>query len=101
MGVIEDPTDPLVAELTEAGIECGPVASFGGEGKGDEFWCVYEFARNTIDDPIYYVKFDSSYSLYDGVHFNSWYFVEPHDVTTTEYFPISYSVTGLSDANPN
>lgn len=57
----------------------------GGEGCGDEYWTVYSFADGT--DKVY-VQFDGYYSSYSGSDYEEWFFVEPREVTVTQYFKI-------------
>lgn len=71
--------DPVVLPY---GIEYEWVAGYGGEGLGEECWSVYRF---TLDGEEVFVKFDGNYYSYDGSHYEDYYFVQPKQVTRTEY----------------
>ena len=68
--------------LQEAGITTGYADSYGGEGKGEDYWIVYKFSKG---DEAVYVRFDGWYASYDGSEFNEWFFVEPKEVQVVQF----------------
>ncbi len=60
---------------------------FGGEGCGDNYWVVYKF-EPVNGDPAFYIKFDGWYQSYNGSEYDDWFYVEPKEVTVTQYFPV-------------
>ena len=71
--------------LGNLGISAEHQTNHGGEGEGDSFWSVYKFTQGEV---TVFVKFDGSYQSYNGSEYDSWYFVEPKEVTVTEYFKV-------------
>lgn len=69
--------------LEQAGLVAEEVDQHGGEGEGDEYWRVWSFTK---DGETVYVKFNGSYASYCGSEYDSWFWVEPKEVTRTEYF---------------
>ena len=67
-------------ELTEIGVTFDNVDSYGGEGKGDQYWCVWEFTRG---DEVVCFKFDGWYASYDGATFEDVFEVIPKQKTIT------------------
>ena len=68
--------------LQESGITAECADSYGGEGKGDDYWSVYEFSNG---NESVYVRFDGWYASYDGSEFNEWFFVEPKEVKVVRF----------------
>lgn len=68
--------------VTAKGIEFKSVDGYGGEGKGDDYWSVYEFTKNGVS---VFVKFYGSYSSYVGSEYEDFCFVNPVTVTKIEY----------------
>ena len=68
--------------LQEAGITAKCIDSYGGEGKGEDCWTVYEFYNG---NESVYVQFDGWYASYNGSEFNEWFFVEPKEVKVVEF----------------
>lgn len=62
------------------------VDSYGGEGKGEDYWIVYKFV--SVNNEVAYVKFNGYYYSYDGANYNNWFFVEPKQVMVTRYFKV-------------
>ncbi|QGH74571.1 hypothetical protein KNU84_gp002 [Bacteriophage DSS3_VP1] len=58
------------------------VDSFGGEGSGDDYYCVYEFSDGINKA---YLKFDGWYASHYGSEFQSVFLVEPRQRMITEY----------------
>lgn len=56
----------------------------GGEGEGSTFYSIYSFSTKTEKA---YIKFDGSYSSYNGCEYERFFLVEPKLVTITEYYP--------------
>jgi hypothetical protein len=81
----EDFENKILAKAHELGLEVQYVASFGGEGQGEDYWSVYSFTKN---GEAVYVKFDGSYASYDGSEYNEWFFVEPKEVMVTQFHRI-------------
>ena len=54
-----------------------------GEGKGDEYWTIYEFSNG---NESVYVQFDGWYASYNGPEFNEWFFVEPNEVRVVKFY---------------
>ena len=75
----------LNSAFKTANIEFSCDDSFGGDGKGDDFWSVFKFTRN---NEIGYLKFDGWYSSYSGANFRERFWVEPREVTVVQYFKI-------------
>lgn len=70
-------------EFVEKIKELGPVknvGSYGGEGRGDEYWEVYHFINHDV-----YIKFDGFYQSYEGSEYEEMFEVKPVEVTKTEY----------------
>lgn len=78
--------DSIPEELTAMGLTLVDEDSYGGEGKGEEYWHVYSITNGT---ETVYVKFDGYYASYSGSEFQEWFFVEPKEVTVTQYFRVS------------
>jgi len=70
------------AILDTLGIKHEYEDSYGGEGRGEEYWSVYSFTK---DSETVYVQFDGSYTSYDGSEYDDYYFVNPKQVMVTEY----------------
>ncbi len=68
--------------FSEKGITFENQDSYGGEGQGDSYWSVYKFTRG---DESVYVQFDGWYQSYNGSEFTEWFFVEPKEVTVTQF----------------
>ena len=68
--------------LQEAGITAKCIDSYGGEGKGENYWAVYEFYNG---NESVYVQFDGWYASYSGSEFNEWFFVEPKEVQVVQF----------------
>jgi len=81
--------DPEVAEfcyaLDKAGIEHVEQQQHGGEGEGDDYYVVTSFTK---DSETVYVKFQGWYQSYNGSEYTEWFFVEPKEVTVTQYFKV-------------
>lgn len=69
----------------EKGITWVSEDSYGGEGQGDDFWNVVRFSAG---DSVAYVQFDGWYQSYNGSEYTEWFFVEPKEVTVTQYFKV-------------
>lgn len=54
--------------------------SYGGEGKGDDYWLVFYLKQHNI-----YIKLDGYYQSYDGGYYTSMYEVKPKQVMMTIY----------------
>jgi len=53
---------------TKLGFSLETIASYGGEGQGEEWWIVYK-----VSEPYdIYIKLEGFYSSYNGVSFESW-----------------------------
>lgn len=61
------------------------VDSYGGEEQGKDYWAVYSF---TDGQEVVYVQFDGWYASYNGSEYEEWFFVEPKQVTVTQFFKI-------------
>lgn len=61
-------------------------ARFGGEGCGDDYWSVYSFSKG---NEKVFVQFDGWYQSYNGSEYSEWFFVEPKEVTVTEYYKVT------------
>ena len=72
-------------ELIGKGITFENVDFYGGEGKGDEYWSVYEFS---LGEEICWVKFNGWYSSYNGSEYGEFFFVEPKEVVVTRYIEV-------------
>lgn len=81
-GFYYDGQEDTYNALQEAGITTELEDSYGGEGKGDEYWSVYKFSK--VDETVY-VKFDGWYASYNGAEFSKWFFVEPKEVKVIEF----------------
>ena len=60
------------------------IDSYGGEGKGSDYWSVYKFIKGE-EEAI--VKFSGYYQSYCGAEFEEWGFVKPEQVTITVFVP--------------
>lgn len=67
---------------SDAGIKFEHVDNYGGEGMGEQYWSVYSFNNAT---EVVYVKFDGCYASYVGSEFDEWFFVEPKEVSVTQF----------------
>lgn len=74
----------FVGWFKDFGIEFRSVDSYGGEGKGDNYWNVLEM-RLPGESETVFVKLRGWYSSYDGVYYESWEFVTPSQKTITVY----------------
>ena len=68
--------------LQESGITTKCADAYGGEGKGDNYWTIYEFFKG---DESVYVQFDGWYASYNGSEFTEWFFVEPKEVKVVQF----------------
>ena len=68
--------------LQGGGINVKLKDGYGGEGKGDEYWTIYEFSNG---NESVYVQFDGWYASYDGSEFDEWFFVEPKEVKVVKF----------------
>lgn len=59
------------------------VDTYGGEGKGEEYWAIYYFKDHDV-----YIKFDGWYQSYHGAEFSNAFEVRPQEVTRTEYVKV-------------
>lgn len=66
------------------GIEYRSADSYGGEGKGEDYWNVLEMRLPGGSETVF-VKLRGWYSSYDGVEYESWHFVTPTQKTITVY----------------
>ena len=60
------------------------VDSYGGEGRGDEYWSVYKFTDNNTGEEVY-VKFDGWYQSYNGAEYENCFVVQPKEKTVVVY----------------
>jgi hypothetical protein len=77
-----DGSEDAEAILDTLGIKHEYEDSYGGEGRGEEYWSVYSFTK---DSETVYVKFDGSYASYNGSEYDDYYFVNPKQVMVTQY----------------
>ena len=84
-GLIIEEVQSDFGELIGKGITFENVDSYGGEGKGEDYWSVYKF---TLDNEVCWIKFDGWYSSYNGSEYSEFFFVEPKEVVVTEYFKV-------------
>lgn len=77
-----DDEDQAQAKANLVGVQIECVDSYGGEGQGDTYYSVYSFKK---DGEEVFVKFDGYYASYCGSEYTEWFFVEPLQVTKTEY----------------
>lgn len=68
--------------LQEAGIMTKLEDGYGGEGKGEDYWTVYEFSNG---NESVYVQFDGWYASYNGSEVDDWFFVEPKEVKVVQF----------------
>jgi hypothetical protein len=61
--------------------------NYGGEGQGDEYWSVYKFSNKSRGE-FCHIKFDGYYTSYGGSEYDDWFFVEPKQVTVTQYVKV-------------
>ncbi len=63
---------------------CKKVESYGGEGKGEEWYAVWHFIEHDI-----YIRIDAYYTSYEGVDFQDAEFlnVRPTEIKRIEYLP--------------
>lgn len=79
-GACED--DPFMLALAAEGVSLNLKQQHGGEGQGEKYWSVYEFKQG---DESVHVKFDGWYASHVGSEMTDYFFVEPKQVTVTEY----------------
>lgn len=77
----------FLESLETSGISFEHCDNYGGEGQGDGYWSVYKFS-NKGKSEFCHVKFNGSYSSYDGSEYDDWFFVEPKQVTVTQYVKV-------------
>ena len=77
--------EKFLIDAADMGVSFVYADSQGGEGQGDEYWSVYKFTKNSES---VFVKFDGSYSSYDGSYYEDWYFVESKMVEVCRFFRI-------------
>lgn len=77
-----DKYDSFLLALQAMGIKLKHKDNHGGEGEGDKYWSVYEFKQG---DESVHVKFDGWYASHVGSEMTDYFFVEPKQVTITEY----------------
>jgi len=71
--------------LDEIG-ECRDMDSHGGEGQGEDWWCVKYFPDHDV-----YIKVRGYYTSYDGTQFDGWencFEVRPREKVVIVYDPI-------------
>ena len=83
----EDGVTEFLESLETSGISFEYCDNYGGEGQGDEYWRVYKFSNKGTCE-FCHVKFDGSYNSYDGSEYDDWFFVEPKQVTVTQYVKV-------------
>lgn len=59
------------------------IDSYGGEGKGDEYWHVIKLTHKNGSEHL--VKLDGYYASYTGISYGEWFFVKPVQVMVTQY----------------
>jgi glyoxylase-like metal-dependent hydrolase (beta-lactamase superfamily II) len=69
-------------DLADKNITIELVDRHGGEGEGEDYWSVYKFVS---PDEEVYVKFDGSYTSYDGSEFDEWFFVKAVPVQAFDF----------------
>jgi hypothetical protein len=72
----------VLAKAAELGLEVNHVDNYGGEDMGRDYWSIYSFTK---DGETVYVKFAGWYASYHGSEYEECYFVEPKQVTVTEF----------------
>ena len=72
----------FINDLHKLNYDLTHVDSFGGEGEGDSYWSIFKFTHKKEE---VYVKFNGFYQSYNGAEFDGWYFVEPAEVTVTQW----------------
>lgn len=75
--------DNFLNSAKEVNVKFEHMDEHGGEEQGEDYWSVYKFTDGT--DEVF-VKFSGYYQSYDGSTFDSWFFVQPHEVMVTQYF---------------
>lgn len=68
--------------LEKYAIKATLVDSFGGEGQGEDYWTVWKF-----EDPSgeVMIQFDGWYASYNGSEMTGRFYVEPVQVTVTQF----------------
>lgn len=66
------------------GINIAHMQSFGGEGKGDDYYTIYKFTKESTGEEEY-VKFDGWYMSYQGASYSRYFFVQPSQRLVTFY----------------
>lgn len=78
----EDYEDFLNAYEALGEVEVKVEEHHGGEGQGDDYYCVYSFSDGVHTA---YLKFDGWYASHYGSEFNSVFLVEPRQKVITVY----------------
>ena len=81
----EEEVVTLYNELQKEKISVAHETSHGGEGEGDQYWSVYSFTKG---EEKVCIKFNGWYQSYNGSEFTEWFYVEPKEVTRTEFVKI-------------
>lgn len=65
----------------------GEIASYGGEGKGEERWNISKVTDKRTNE-VFFIKFDGFYTSWDGPDWseNYWYSVEPKIIDVIKWF---------------
>lgn len=84
-GLIIEEVQSDFGELIGKGITFENVDSYGGEGKGEDYWSVYKF---TLDNEVCWIRFDGWYSSYNGGEYSKFSFVKPKEVVVTRYIEV-------------
>ena len=65
------------------------VDSYGGEGRGDDYYKVYSIKSTENPTDVVNIKFSGSYTSYDGVYWENCTLVEPVKYTVIRYDAIN------------
>lgn len=79
----EELWDSMLCHIFD-GIVIEDMQSFGGEGKGDAYYTIYKFTKESTGEEEY-VKFDGWYTSYQGASYSRYFFVQPSQRLVTFY----------------
>lgn len=79
--------------------EC--VDSYGGEGRGEEYYFTFKVTNNSTGDVDSYWTYDGWYASYQGSEFTDLNQVTPSTVTVTRYVPANQSSENSIDTENN
>ena len=81
--MLDDSTKEFNDFVESLGVNFSTVDSYGGEGRGDEYWTVIKFVKNDDDKSFMNIRFNGWYASYVGAEYIDFDIVEEKEIMTT------------------